>query len=294
MNIVGHRKIYFAISILLFLASLVALILWGLKFSIDFTGGSLLEVEFLKERPSNQIITEWLADLNLGQVNIQPVEDKGVILRLKDIDENTHQGILEKLGRPDEIKEVSFESVGSLIGNELKRKTIWAIIIALIAIILYIAWAFRKVSKPVSSWQYGLMATVSLFHDVFITVGAFAVLGHFRGVEIDLPFIAALLTIVGFSVNNSIVVFDRARENLLKTRWDKFEEVINQSINQSLGRCINTSLTVLFTLLMIFFFGGQSIKYFALALIIGVVIGTFGAIFVAGSLVVAWQKFRQR
>jgi preprotein translocase subunit SecF len=295
MQIISHRKIYFFLSIILILASLFSLLFWGLKLSIDFTGGTLMEVEFLEERPSNQTVQEKLADLELGQINLQPTGEKGLILRLKDINEETHQLILQKLRELNsQIEEKRFESIGPLIGEELKRKALWAIGLALAAIIAYIAWAFRKVSRPVASWQYGLVAVIALFHDIFITLGFFSGLSHFKQIEIGLPFVAAFLTILGYSVNNSIVIFDRARENLLKSNWTDFDQVINQSINQSMTRCLNTALTTLLVLLAIFFLGGQSIKYFALALAIGITIGTYSSIFITSSLIVTWQRFRNR
>jgi len=164
-------------------------------------------------------------------------------LRLKEVNEDTHQEILSKLGNP---KEERFESIGPLIGKELRTKSIWAISLALLVIIIYIAWAFRKVYRPIASWQYGLVAIVALFHDIFITLGFFSFFCHFREIEIGLSFVAAFLTILGYSVNNSIVIFDRVRENLLKTNWTDFKEVINLSINQSLTRCLNTALTTTF------------------------------------------------
>jgi len=304
MQIVSHRKTYFSISIILVLASLVSLLLWGLNLGIDFTGGTLMEVEFLDNRPSNQEIQEKLTDLGLGQINIQSTGQKGLILRLRDIDEETHQMILAKLKELDSsdqsssqiepIVEKRFESVGPLIGSELKTKASWAILIALIAIILYIAWAFRKISKPVASWQYGLVAITALFHDILITLGFFSALGYYWNIEIGLPLVAAFLTILGYSVNNSIVIFDRSRENLLRTHWTDFEETINQSINQSLTRCINTALTTLFVLLAIFFLGGQSIRYFALALVVGIIVGTYSSIFITGPLIVIWQGRKYR
>lgn len=295
MRIIKYRKIYFSVSIALMLVSLVSLLFWGLKLGIDFTGGALMEIEFLETRLSNQEIQERLTELSgeekkLGNINIQPTGEQGVILRLREIDENTHQDILNKLGP---LEEKRFESIGPLIGDELKRRAIWAIIIALLAIIAYIAWAFRKVSKPVASWQYALVAITALFHDIFITLGFFSVLGHFTQIEIGLPFVAAFLTILGYSVNNSIVIFDRARENLLKTDWSNFEEIINLSINQSLTRCLNTSLTTLVVLSAIFFLGGESVKYFALALIVGIIIGTYSSIFITSSLIVAWRGQKQ-
>ena len=293
MDIVSHRKIYFSISIILVLASMVGLLLWGLNLAIDFTGGTLMEVEFLENRPSNQEIQEKLTNLELGQINLQSTGQKGLILRLKDIDEATHQEILTRIGL-EQSNEKRFESIGPLIGRELKTKASWAIGLALLAIVLYIAWAFRKISKPVASWQYGLIAIIALFHDTFITLGLFSVLGHYLNIEIGLSLVAAFLTILGYSVNNSIVIFDRTRENLLKTNWTDFQETINQSINQSLTRCLNTALTTLFVLLAIFFLGGQSIKYFALALAVGIIIGTYSSIFITSSLIVVWQRWKKR
>ena len=290
MKIVSRRKIYFAISILMLLGSLYGLVFYQLKLGIDFTGGTLMEVNFLEERPANIQIKERLADLQLGEVNLQPAGGSGLILKTKDIDEATHQEILSKLGNVEEIR---FESVGPVIGAELKRSAIWAIALSLLAIVIYIAWSFRKVSKPVPSWQYGLVAIISLFHDVFITLGVFSFLGHFKGVEIGLPLVAAFLTILGYSVNNSIVIFDRARENLLRSDWKDFAETINLSINQSIRRCINTALTTLLVLLAIFFLGGESIKYFALALIIGITVGTYSSIFITAPLIVSWQNRRK-
>jgi len=302
MKIVSHRKIYFSISLILVLASLVSLLLWGLKLGIDFSGGTLMEVEFLEERPNNQQIQERLAGLELDQISLQSTGQKGLILRLKDIDEETHQMILAELRKINSseesisqvITEKRFESVGPLIGQELKRKASWAIILAMVAIILYIAWAFRKISKPVASWQYGLVAIIALFHDILITLGFFSALGHYWNIEIGLPLVAAFLTILGYSVNNSIVIFDRSRENILRSHWTDFEETINQSIGQSVTRCLNTALTTLFVLLAIFFLGGQSIKYFALALIIGIIVGTYSSIFVTSSLIVVWQRWQRK
>ena len=295
MQIVKYRKIYISISTILLIGSAFSLGILGLRLGIDFTGGSLMEIEFLSERPSSQIIQEKLIDLDLGQISFQPTSEKGLIIRLKDVDEKTHQQILENIGL-NTIEEKRFESIHSLIGAELKRKAIWAIILALIAIILYIAWSFRKISRPFASWQYGLMAIIALFHDVFITIGLFSLISHFIEIEIGLPFVAALLTILGYSVNNSIVIFDRVRENILRTNWTEFSEVIDTSINQSLTRCLNTALTTLLVLLAIFFLGGETIKYFSLALITGIVIGTYSSIFITSPLMVSWyyRKYRDR
>lgn len=307
ISIIKQRKIWFILSGTLFTASIIVFALWGLDLGIDFTGGSLLEIEFLTQRPSNQDIISSLSSLNLGNVIVQPIGEKGVILRFKEIDEETHQKIINTLketfkqtvageeGVVFELKvleEERFDSIGPTIGQELKEKTIWAIIFANIAIILYIAWAFRKVSKPVASWKFGVVAVVALVHDITITVGIFAILGKFYGLEINAPFIAALLTILGYSVNDTIVVLDRTRENLIHHLGEDFEKIVELSVNQTLARSINTSLTVLLTLFAILIFGGQTIRDFALALIIGISIGTYSSIFLASPLLVVWEKFR--
>ena len=292
MSIVSHSKIFFFISILLILVSLVVLIFWGLRLGIDFTGGSLLEVEFKNERPSNDVINKKIKEVNdIGNVVIQGTGEKGVILRFKHIDEKTHKEILDKLNTLDGgIVQKRFETIGPVIGRELKTKALYSIILSLFAIILYIAFAFRKVSRPVPSWKYGTVAIVALFHDILITCGIFSIFCHFYKIEVGLPFVAALLTILGYSVNNTIVIFDRLRENLSKYRWDDFGNLTSKSIKESITRCINTALTTLFVLFAIFLLGGASIKYFVLALIIGIIVGTYSSIFITAPLVVIWQR----
>lgn len=295
MRIIQHRKIFLGISISLMFISLVSLSLWGLKWSMDFTGGTLIEIEFNQERPASQTLQESLKNLELGQISIQQAGSSGVIIRMKNIDETTHQNILDKLGRGN-LVEKRFEASEPLIGAELKKKSLWAVIFSLMALIIFIAYSFRRVSKPISSWEYGLAAIIALFHDILITCGLFSLLGHFKGVEVGLPFVAALLTILGYSVEDTIVVFDRLRDNLLKINWHEigFEETVNLSINQSIVRCLNTSLTTMLTLLAIFFLGGANIKYFSLALISGVFFGTYSSIFIASPLVVIWYRKRKK
>lgn len=288
MNIVSKRKIFFSISGILLIASVLGFVFWGLNLGIDFTGGSLLEVEYKNKRPAVSEIENRLSELEIGDVQAQPTGTKGLILKLQNVDEATHQKILEKLGK-NKLEEKRFEAIGPSISNELKSKAFWAIALALIAIIIYIAWAFRKVSHPIASWQYGLVAVLALFHDIFITLGLFTYLGHFQNVEIGLPFVAAFLTILGYSVNNSIVIFDRVRENLIKTNWQNFTETVDLSIKQSLSRCVNTAATTLVVLLALFFLGGDSIHYFSLALIVGIIIGTYSSIFITAPLVVTWK-----
>ncbi len=282
--------------------SIVSFALYGLKLGIDFTGGSLLEVEYFVERPTNQFVSDALGEIGLTNAVIQPLGDNGMTIRLKEIDENTHQQIIstlkEKLKTNDSpevvLEEKQFDSIGPTIGQELKNKSVWALIIVGVAIITYIAWAFRKVSKPVASWKYGLIVTIALFHDIIIVVGAFSLLGHFYGIEVNAPFIAALLTIFGYSNNDTIVVFDRIRENLKKHHNKDFEEVVENSISEVIVRSINTSFTVLMALLAIYIFGGRSISDFTLALIMGVIVGTYSSIFLASPLLVVWEKISQK
>lgn len=282
-----YRKIYFVFSGLLVLTSVVLLFIFGLKPGIEFTGGSILEVEFLKERPSNQQIREELKDLNLGEIFVQPTGDKGVILKTKGVTEETHGKILDDLGRKN-LKELRFQSIGPVIGKELKQKTKTLTILALLSILFYVAFAFRKLSHPRRSWQYGLVAIIALGHDVLIPMGLFAFLGKFFNVPFTIPIVVALLTIVGYSVNDTVVIFDRIRENLFKRRAENFEEVIDFSLNQTLVRSVNTSLTTLFVLFAIFFFGGETLKYFSLALIVGIAAGTYSSIFLAAPLLYVW------
>jgi preprotein translocase subunit SecF len=297
IKVIQNRKINYAISLILVIVSVASLVMWGLKLGLDFTGGSLMEVSFSNSRPANTEIPGQLADLKLGDIKTQTADEQGIILRFKTVDEDTHQKIIKELkdkNQGQEVKELRFESVGPVIGEELKNKSLLAIILASLAIILYIAYAFRKVSKPVVSWKYGVAAIIALLHDLLIVTGLFSLLGHFMGVEVDALFITALLTILGFSVHDTIVVFDRTRENLSKHYSGDFEEVVNDSVNQTISRSINTSMTTFLALMALYFFGGDSTKWFVLALIVGIIVGTYSSIFVASPLVVDWNRFDRR
>lgn len=295
MDFIAWRRVPYAISGILVLASLGMLLLWGLPLGIDFTGGSLMEVEFADVVPVQDSIHERIASLNLGDVQIQQTGERGILLRTRDIDEETHQNVLMALRGIDmSVEEKRFVSIGPIIGNELKQKAVWALILVLVMIIAYITAVFRHVSRPVSSWKYGIVAIIALIHDVTIPMGLFAYLGKFQHVEISALFISALLTILGFSVHDTIVVFDRIRENLRKRTSASFEDIINTSIHETMIRSINTSLTLLFVLLALFFLGGESTKYFSLALIVGTVVGVYSSIFIASPLLVTWQKWQKR
>lgn len=290
MNFLKYKKIYFVFSGILILGTLTSLFIFGLNPGIDFTGGSILEVEYQNERPLSQAIRENLSGLELGEIYVQPSGDKGVIIRMKDISEETHQAVLGNLRAESSIDEKRFETLGPVIGKELREKTITLTGLALFSIVAYIALAFRKIRRPLPSWHYGVVSLIVLFHDIAIPIGVFSILGKFYGVQITIPVVAALLTVVGYAINNVVVVFDRVRENLIKRTELTFQETLNKSIGQTLSRCINTSLTTLLVLLAIFFFGGVTLKYFALALIIGITSGTYSAILLASPLLTIFNR----
>jgi len=292
---IKHRKIWYAFSLLIVIASLFSMFKFGLKQGIDFTGGALLEVEYAA-KPDAFAVKQKIESLSLGSAIVQPSGEKNIIVRMKDLTEEQHQKVLSaSLSVGQGGKEIRFDSIGPVIGKELKKKSITAMILVIVMIVLYIAFAFRKVSQPVNSFYYGLMAVVALVHDITLPAGVFAVLGHYYGVEVDTLFVTALLTVLGFSVHDTIVVFDRIRENLRNNgNKNDFETVVGASVNQTISRSINTSLTVILVLLAIFFLGGESTKYFSLALLIGVAIGTYSSIFLASPLLVTLQKLKSR
>ncbi len=242
--------------------------------------------------PTRDEIREKLSELNLNDLIVQSSDDNKFILRYIASDENLNEQVLQKLNEfGDNVEKLRVDFIGASISKQLKKNAIWAIVLAIIGIAGYIAWAFRKVSYPIASWQYGIGAIIALAHDIIITLGAFVLLGKFFGVEIGIPFVAALLTILGYSVNDTIVVYDRIRENLIKSSTkENFENIVNRSIKETLARSINTSATVIIVLLAIILFGGESIKYFSIALLIGVAFGTYSSIFVASALLVSSSK----
>jgi len=287
MFIIKYKKIFFLISSILVIGSVLALIFYGLNLGIDFTGGSLMEGTFI-ERPSNDQIKEKLKDFDLGEIVVQQTGENNILIRMKDINEETHQEILNSL---EGFEELRFESIGPVIGQELKKKAIYAIIVTLIVILLFIALAFRKVSFIIKSYKYGILAVLALFHDILIVLGVFAILGKFLNVEVGVPFVAALLATLGYSVNDSIIVFDRVRENLLISEHrEDLDELVSKSLKQTLVRSLNTSLTTLLVLLAVLFFGGSTIQYFILALVIGIIAGTYSSLFIAAPLLVVWEK----
>lgn len=291
MKIIGFRKIWYLLSGILVCGSIAAVAIFGLKQGIDFKGGSLLSVRFEGSRPSPIEVEQALGGQDLGAITVQPVGEQDINVRLKALDEQTHQEVLQTLkAKYGSITELQFNSIGPAIGQELRQKSMYALAIVFIAILIYVAWAFRKVSAPIQSWKYGVITIVTAFHDVIVPVGLFAVLGKYFGTEIGTPFIAAILAIMGYSINDTIVILDRVRENLQRT-GGLFGDIVENSVKQTLLRSLNTSLTTLLAMTAVYLFGGESIKDFALALIVGVATGTYSSIFIASPLLVTWNKW---
>jgi preprotein translocase subunit SecF len=283
----------FWFSIFLAILALVAVAIFGLRLGVDFQGGSVLELDF-KSRPETTLIHDILTS-KIGDTELSPAGDTGLIIRTHELTEIQHQEVLSVLtgAFPNSgLQEKKFDSVGPVVGNELKHKSIIAIMLVLIFVVIYIAFVFRKLGRTTSSWAMGLAAIVALIHDVAIPLGVFALLGHYYGIEITGVFVAAALTILGFSVSDTVVIFDRVRENIIRNGGNKseFGSLVHRSIMQTLTRSLNTVFTVLLSLIAIYLFGGESIKYFSLALIIGIFLGAYSSIFVASPLLVWWQK----
>ena len=300
MPIVKHRKIFYAISGVLSSASIIVLLIWGLNLGIDFKGGTIVEVAYPDNRPAVSEIEKNQEKLNLGEHSIRPVGENGYLLRARELVETERVTLLKALSfdNTKKITEERFDSVGPLLGKEAMRKSLFSIILVIICIVLFITFAFRKVSEPVASWKYGLITVLALVHDVLIPAGVFAVLGHFQGIEVDTLFVTALLVVLGFSVHDTIVVFDRVRENLKinrETRAKKpFEQIVGESISQTFVRSINTSLTTILVLIVLFFVGAETTKLFSLALIIGIIAGTYSSIFIGSTLLVTAEKLQQK
>ena len=301
VQVTRYRKIYYIFSGTLIVLSLIALAVWGLELGVDFKGGSMLYGTFTEKALSVDEINSAVAQTGIGEAVVQPSGERDVFIRFNAVDEDMHQKVLaglaqgaQQAGEGNLFVEKSFDSIGPSIGKELRSKSVIAIFIVLALVIGYIALVFRKVSYPLASWKYGIATLVALFHDVIIPVGLFAVLGHSAHVEITGGFIAAILTVLGYSVHDSIIVFDRIRENLMRHQGKTFEETVNISVNQTFVRSLNTSLTVILVLLAIYLIGGESVKYIALALMVGVGVGTYSSIFIGSTLLVSWYAWMQK
>lgn len=289
-KIVQKRYWYFGLSALVLIPGILALLLWGLNLAIDFTGGALLELRFdeATQPPLPGEVTAHLEKMGYTGSIVQTTEDRTVLIRLREItneEKNQIKSALEEVYGP--ATELRFESVGPVVGREVTQRAIIAVAAAAVGILLYLALAFRNVPHP---FRYGTCAIIALLHDTFVVLGAAAILGHFRGWQVDALFLTAVLTVIGFSVHDTIVVFDRIRENMQVYKGLPFEEVVNRSIVQTLDRSINTQLTALFTLTALYWFGGVTIKQFIFWLIIGMISGTYSSIFNAAPLLVAWEN----
>ena len=302
MDIIGKRKIFYIISGIAIIFSIAAILIWGLNYGIDFQGGTLIELNFTpsgNEVDINKVRDVLATDTEIKSLSVQKTGDNAVLIKAEGIDKDKYNGLKDKIREnAGDFTESRFETVGPTVSSDLKRKAIISVGVASVAIIIYLAIAFRKVPKPANSWRFGISAVVALLHDLLFMVGLFAVLGHFfHNIVVDSLFITALLTVLGFSVHDTIVVFDRIRENLRRMAVSKnlsFSYIVNESIKQTIARSINTSLTVIIALMAVLMFGGESIFPFVLALLVGIVVGTYSSIFIAAALLVDWTEFSIR
>ncbi|KND50250.1 MAG: preprotein translocase subunit SecF [Parcubacteria bacterium C7867-003] len=296
MFIVNNRKFFFLLSAVLILASFFSIWKYGFNLGIDFKGGSVLEVSYAGTRPEKEVISAELNKMNLGNFILTPSGDKNFILKTLELSAPEKVVVMSAFqSDPNNIaKEEKFSSIGPVVGEQLKKKAVVAIAIVLICILLFITFAFRKVSKPVASWKYALVTIIALLHDVIIPTGFFVVWNHFTGGEIDLLFVTALLAILGYSVHDTIVVFDRVRESLRDGVTKKpFVETVGEAVSQTMARSINTSVTTFLSLTALYFVGGETTKDFALLLLVGIVVGAYSSIFVASPLLVTLEKFQK-
>ena len=294
MFVIHHRKIFFIFSGILLVLSVGTMFVYGFNTSIDFNGGTLTEVKFA-ERPEQAEIEQNISSLNLGGFSVRPSGVSNYAIRTRELTADERRILSKALGNPVVERQ---NTIGPIAGTELRSKAIKAVTVVILMILLFITFAFRKVSEPVSSWKYGLATILALAHDVILPTGIFVVLGYFWGVEIDLLFVTGLLAILGYSVHDTIVVFDRVRENLrvnkeTNTRED-FEVTVGKSITQTIGRSINTSLTIFITLLALYLVGSTATKDFALLLIVGIIAGTYSSIFLASPLLVTFYKMQRK
>jgi preprotein translocase subunit SecF len=291
MNIIGRRKLWYSISLAIIVPGLIALAVWGLKPGIDFAGGQVMEVKQAKNQDEVKAI---FVQAGVRDLTITSGGDGVVIARYRDAEGKsaveTNAEIKAKLATIGAV-EASFESVGPSVSRDITRNAILAVGLASVAIVVFMAIAFRNMPPPVSPWSFGMAAVIALLHDTLVMLGIFSILGHFFNIEIDSLFVTAVLTAIGFSVHDTIVVFDRIRENLKRYNYP-FEVIVNDSIVETLARSLSTSLTVIFTLLALLIFGGETIRIFVFALLIGIFSGTFSSIFNAAPLLVTWNNYK--
>ncbi|MEK7182428.1 MAG: protein translocase subunit SecF [Patescibacteria group bacterium] len=297
MFVIKYRKIFLSFTTILVVASFVLIFIWGLTPGIDFVGGSILEVSYPNGRPNMTEVQNRLSNLPIGNYSIRPIGDNNYVARTRFLNEDERVALVNSLSLngSEKVVEERFNSVGPVIGEELKTKAYISIALVILMTILFIAFAFRKISKPVSSWKYGIIAILCLFHDILIPTGVFVILGKFMGAEIDVLFVTALLTILGYSISDTIVIFDRIRENLnlnSKSHHSKetFADIVGKSLSQTYVRSFNISFTAFLVLLSLYLFGGSTTELFALTLIVGVIAGSYSSIFIAPALLLALNK----
>lgn len=287
----------FVVSVTLLLASIVALALYGLNFGVDFKGGSVIEVEFLKDRPDVSSMRDVLsADPSITELSVNTSGERILVIRSSPLSAEDHQRVVNIIAQrfnASSPKELRFDSIGPAIGQELKNRSITAIVILLIAVLLYIAFMFRVLSRSISLWAMAVGTILGLAHDIIIPMGVFAVLGHFLGIQITAVYVAAVLTILGYTVSDKVVIYDRVRENILRGPQMLLPKIVHKSVMQTLIRSINNTLVVMLSSLAVFLFGGESIRYFALALMLGIGLGAYSSIFVASPLLVWWSKLQK-
>jgi len=272
------------------LASIFSLFLFKLNFSIEFTGGTILEIEYLERRPEIRDLERSLFELELKEFMIQPAGENEIILRTKELNPDLKEKTIEKLKEFGKLREVQSETIGPIISKELKEKAFLITILSICAIIIYISIAFKNLSPTIPAWQCALVVIFCLLHDLILPLGVFSFLGRNQNVQFSIPLVIAFLTIIGYSINNVVVVFDRVREIVQKFPKKSLYQVADEAINQTLTRQINTSLTTLFPLITIFFLVGESLKYFSLVLILGISFGTYSSIFLATPLLVTLRE----
>lgn len=298
MFVIKYKKIFIAISLILVILSLVSISVLGINVGIDFKGGAITEVQYGGVAPTQEELISLMGNLGLESVIVQPTGDSGYIIKTEDLSDNKHRELIDTISTEDgDLVEIGFNSVGPVVGQELARKAIVAVVLVSIAIIMFIAFAFRKVSKPVSSWKYGFIAIAALLHDVIIPVGVYTVLSYLYGAEVNSLFVVAALTIIGLSVADTIVIFDRVRENLKKesnvARVD-FREIVGKSLTQSYMRSIATSLTSMLVVTSLIIWGPDSTKFFAIMLVTGMFFGTYSSVFLASPLLVLTKEMQDK
>ena len=299
MYVVKYTKVWFTLSALLLALSLCSMFTYGFKPSIDFVGGTITEVHYDGERPSKVALEESIKTLGFGGFSVRPSGENAYVINTKELSEEGRKSLQTVLSLSSSTFTIERQNtVGPVAGAELQDKALKAVLVVVFMIVIFVTFAFRKVSKPVASWKYGLATIVALAHDVIIPTGIFVALGHFYGIEMDLLFVSGLLAILGYSVHDSIVVFDRVRENLRlnieHNSKEPFEEMVGKSVSQTFARSINTSVTIFITLSALYLVGPVATEHFALLLIIGVIVGTYSSIFVASPLLVTFYKLQKK